>query len=135
PTATGSLGDVPEVVSEKIPDIVAGRWKPAPSDATRARSTRTVVTARWGTVAHLEVGGGHGQPVHEGLEVHDGAVLVEGRRVRRPEGADPAGHRGCPAAAPGAVPAGCSGDRQPAAAGNEAEPPARRDREAAGLRP
>src|SRR5690349_11839779 len=38
---------------------------------------------------HPEVGGRDGQSVREGLEVHDGAVLVEGRRVRRPEGADP----------------------------------------------
>ena len=62
-------------------------------------------------------------------------VQLEGRRVRRPEGADPAGHRGRAASAPGAVPAGRGRDRQPAPAGDEAEPAARRHREAAGQRP
>src|SRR5580658_1257873 len=47
-----------------------------------------------------KVGGGDGQSVREGLEVHDGVVLVEGGRTGRPEGTDPAGHRRRPAAAP-----------------------------------
>ncbi len=76
----------------------------------------------------------HGQPVHQGVEVPHGAVQLQGRRVRRPEGADPAGHRGSAASAPGADPAGRPGDRQPASAGDAAEPPARRHREAAGQR-
>ena len=100
--------------------------------ASRIGAKRTDRQRR--AVPHSE-GGADGQRFHEGLEVPDGAVLVEGRRVRRPEGADPAGHRGRPAAAPGAVPAGGGGDRQPAPAGDEAQPAARRGREAAGLGP
>ena len=76
----------------------------------------------------------HGQSVRQGVEVPDGAVQLEGRRVRRPEGADPAGHRGSPASAPGADPAGRAGHRQPAPAGDAAQPSAGRHREAAGQR-
>ena len=68
------------------------------------------------------------------MEVPHGAVQLQGRRVRRPEGADPAGHRGGAAPAPGADPAGGVGDRQPAPAGDAAQPPAGRHREAAGQR-
>ena len=74
-------------------------------------------------------------PFTKAMEVPHGAVQLQGRRVRRPEGADPAGHRGRPASAPGADPAGRAGDRQPAPAGDAAEPSARRHREAAGQCP
>ena len=108
-----------------IPDIVDARWNPDRSGATMGSRSRHV-TRR----AEAD-----GQPFREGLEVPDGGVLGEDRRARRPEGADPAGHRGRAAPAPGAVPAGRGGDRQPAPAGDEAQPPARRGREAAGLGP
>src|SRR5918995_6742155 len=112
-----------------IPDIVADQWKLDRSGATMGRSA-SGRQAGWpkrtdgqaaASAPHPE-GGTDGQPFYQGLEVPYGAVLVQGRRVRRPEGADPAGHRGGPAAAPGAVPAGRGRDRQPASAGDEAEP-------------
>ena len=108
----------------------SGSPRHRPPDDPRYRrprvEVRTAPVPRWGSqqVTHSE-GGADGQRFHEGLEVPDGVVLVEGRRVRRPQGADPAGHRRGAAPAPGAVPAGRRRDRQPAPARDEAQPPAR----------
>ncbi len=129
--------DIDATTKVVIPQVVlAWRWQlvqPAGDEPdrlctklARAQSSRQTTRRRKRS---------HGQSVRQGVEVPDGAVQLQGRRVRRPEGADPAGHRGRPAPAPGADPAGRPGHRQPASAGDEAEPPARRHREAAGQRP
>src|SRR5581483_2041324 len=90
---------------------------------------------RWARLVTKKGSARDGQPLYEGLEVPDGGVLIQDRRVRRSQGADPAGHRGGATPAPGTVPASCRRDRQPAAAGGQAQPATWRDREVAIVSP
>src|SRR5690606_36655551 len=98
----------------------------------RYRSRRAMRRSPWDPGSTDQLGSvkagrddGQAQPVREVLEVPDGGVLEQERRARRPEGTDPAGHRGGAAQPPGSVATGRLGDRQSAPAGDEAEPAAR----------
>src|SRR3978361_2117797 len=103
----------------KMPADRGRRWKLEQSPDTMVQVTGAGPAGRR---CNTREDSSDGQPIYKGLEVHDGPVLLQGGRVRRPEGADPAGDRGCSAAARGAVQAGRRRDRQPASAGDEADP-------------